>query len=396
MHFRRTGVEEHLHDLSRRVPTDDGVVHSHDALSRHLRERVELQLDPLFAQSLVGLDERPPDIAVLDQAFAEGDVERAGEADRGRRPRVGNGKDEVGLDGRLLCEPLAHADTRGVHLDAREARIRSSEVEELEDAERAAAVRWNGLPRLDAFADHEQLARPHLAFELGADQVERAGLGGDDPVAVEASEAEWAHPAGIAEGDQLSLAERDDRERPVELAHRGGNGVAERAGFVSDQRCDHLGVRGRREPVTLGVELLAELGGVREVAVMAQGDRACAAVLDERLRVPPLRRAGRRVTRVADGEVAAQAAELLLVEDLRHEPHVAQRRQPPVVGDGDARGLLAAVLQREQPEVGEPRDVAAGRTHTEEAAHQPAVPMRCRLLLPRRRGVATEITLFVH
>src|SRR5439155_20644134 len=130
-------------------------------------------------------------------------------------------------------------------------------------------------------------ARPYLAFELGADEIERTGLGGDDPVAVEASEAEWAHPARIAEGDQFPLTERDDGEGPVELADRGGNGVAERAGFVGDQRCDHLRIRGRREPVTLGSELLAELGGVREVAVVAQVDRACAAVLDERLRVPP-------------------------------------------------------------------------------------------------------------
>ena len=42
-----------------------------------------------------------------------------------------------------------------------------------------------------------------------------------------------------------------------------------------------------------------------EVAVVAERDRPRAAVLDERLRVRPLRRAGRRVAGVADRDLAA-------------------------------------------------------------------------------------------
>ncbi len=66
---------------------------------------------------------------------------------------------------------------------------------------------------------------------------------------------------------------------------------------------------------------------------------------------------------------AAQAAELLLVEDLRHEPEVAECREPALVGDRDAGGLLAAVLEREEPEVREPRDVAVRCVDAEDAAH---------------------------
>ncbi len=61
---------------------------------------------------------------------------------------------------------------------------------------------------------------------------------------------------------------------------------------------------------------------------MAERDRARAPVLDQRLRVRPLRRAGRRVARVADRELPVQAAQLLLVEDLGDEAHVAEHRQP--------------------------------------------------------------------
>ena len=85
---------------------------------------------------------------------------------------------------------------------------------------------------------------------------------------------------------------------------------------------------------------------------MPERDRAPMPALDQRLRVRPVGRAGGRVARVADRGVAVQAAELLLVENLRDEAHVAQHRQPAVVGDRDPGRLLAAVLQREEAEEG--------------------------------------------
>ena len=103
---------------------------------------------------------------------------------------------------------------------------------------------------------------------------------------------------------------------------------------------------------------------------MAERDGARVAVVEQRLRVRPGVRAGRRVARVADRELAVQAREVLLVEHLRDEAEVAQRGQAAVLGDGDPGRLLAAVLERVQAEVGEPRDVAAGRVDAEDAAHQ--------------------------
>src|SRR5438128_1939177 len=40
-----------------------------------------------------------------------------------------------------------------------------------------------------------------------------------------------------------------------------------------------------------------------------------------------------------------------------------------MLGDCDPGGFLAAVLQREEPEVREPRDVAVGCMNAEDAAH---------------------------
>jgi len=61
---------------------------------------------------------------------------------------------------------------------------------------------------------------------------------------------------------------------------------------------------------------------------------------------------------VADGVLAAQRGETALVEDLRDEPEVAHGGQARTLADGDSCRLLAAVLEREEPEVRQPCDVA--------------------------------------
>src|SRR4029079_18994676 len=77
----------------------------------------------------------------------------------------------------------------------------------------------------------------------------------------------------------------------------------------------------------------------------------------------------RRVPRVPDRGLAGERLQLLLVEHLCDEPHVAQRRQPPALGDRDAGRLLPAWLQREEREVRESRHLALGRADAEDAAH---------------------------
>ena len=66
-------------------------------LSGDLVERVELEPDPLPAELLVGLDERPADVAVLDQPLVVRDARALGEADRSRRAGVGDRHHDVGV-----------------------------------------------------------------------------------------------------------------------------------------------------------------------------------------------------------------------------------------------------------------------------------------------------------
>ena len=72
---------------------------------------------------------------------------------------------------------------------------------------------------------------------------------------------------------------------------------------------------------------------------------------------------------MADRDLTAEAAELLLVEDLGDETEVAQRGEPAMLRDRDACGFLTSMLQRKEPEIREPGDIAVGRVDAEDAAH---------------------------
>ena len=146
--------------------------------------------------------------------------------------------------------------------------------------------------------------------------------------------------------------------------------------------------------------LLRELGGVDQVAVVRQRDGGGRATVDVRgvrpasgaplrartarreacaqgrLRVLPVGRAGGGVPGVADRDMAPQARQGRLVEDLGDQAEVLVDDDPVAVADRDAGGLLAAVLQRVQAEVGQLGDLLAGRPDPEHAA----LVLRTRLL----------------
>ena len=90
--------------------------------------------------------------------------------------------------------------------------------------------------------DEEQLAAAELALGLGADQVERAGLGRHRPAVVEFPEDERAEAVRVAEGEELSLGERAHRVRALEAAHRVLDRLLERGRVVRDEGGDQLGV----------------------------------------------------------------------------------------------------------------------------------------------------------
>src|SRR5699024_874056 len=108
--------------------------------------------------------------------------------------------------------------------------------------------------------------------------------------------------------------------------------------------------------------------GVGEVAVVAQGQRARGGGAESGLSVLPGAGAGGGVAGVPQGDVPGQGAQRDVVEDLGDQPHVLVDEDLLPVAGGDPGGLLAAVLQSVQPEVGELGDLFAGGPDAEDTA----------------------------
>ncbi len=171
----------------------------------------------------------------------------------------------------------------------------------------------------------QQLAGTELALEARTDELERAALGRDDRVVARASRAPAAGSrAGSRNANSAPSASPTTvaapSRRPIVAASASSSGRSSSA--ISDR--DHLGVGGRAERLA---DFGAQRLGVHEVAVVAERDRAGAAVVHDRLRVRPGVAAGRRVAVVADRELAAERRERL----ARRRPAATRPRSRTVV-----------------------------------------------------------------
>ena len=215
------------------------------------------------------------------------------------------------------------------------------EVDELEDAEgRARALELDALAAQAVLAvGDDDLARLDLAHEVGADDVEAGRLAADHRVALVVAEAERAHAVGVAEADHGVAAHDGRGEGAADLADRRAHRASSRSPSAS---CAMSAVMTSVSVVPENLtpwrdELVAQLRGVHEVAVVAQGDDVAVAAAHQRLRVRPVARARGAVAHVADGVLAAEALQHLLVEHLADEAQVLDDRDLAVVGSRRCR-----------------------------------------------------------
>ena len=285
----------------------------------------------------------------------------------------------VGRDRRLLGQQFTHALAGGVHGLAVELAVGAGEVHELEEAElRLDAV---GRERVEAAhaggVDDDHLAGRELPHEVGADDVQRGRLRRHDPAVVEPAEAERPEAVGVAYADDVRVVHQDERERalehrehveesPLEVAAVAPQALAGPDDRGRAQLGDHVRIARDRAVEHAGAG--NELGGVGEVAVVAEGEAGVADRAVDRLGVAPRARAGGRVAGVADGQMADQRCQRPLVEHVGDQAHVLDHHDRVAVADRHPRRLLAAVLQRVQPGVGQMGDGMRRCVHAEDTA----------------------------
>jgi hypothetical protein len=174
-----------------------------------------------------------------------------------------------------------------VEVAALHVRVRPGEVDELEDAQRRVGRRVADRAGLAARLEDHHLARFDVADVLGADDVEGGRLGRQEPGvavapgprsgalgtrcdALDPSEHERPEAVRVADADEPVLVEDHERERAPdpgqqmeERVHRVGRGL------VREERREELRVGRRGEASASALELVEELAGVDEVAVVA-------------------------------------------------------------------------------------------------------------------------------
>ena len=207
--------------------------------------------------------------------------------------------------------------------------------------------RWLSRPLA---GDHHHLAVLHLAHELGADDVERAGLRREHPGIAELAEHERPDAEGIARADQLLVGEADQSVGALDL-EQGLDEFLDEALLLAarDQMEDHLGVGGRLADGAFLDQPVAQGERVGEVAVMAEGEAARIEIDEERLHVAQHRIAAGGVADMADGHVAFQAIDHRpRGEMVADQADAALGMEVMAVEADDAGRFLSPMLERVQ------------------------------------------------
>ena len=203
-------------------------------------------------------------------------------------------------------------------------------------------------------ADHDDLAGCNITHELGADDVERAGLRGENPGTRQSTQNQRPHAERIAHADDLVLRQRHQRIGPLDLPQRVGQPVDD--GLFEARRNqvnNNLGVARRLKQAAAPHQLAAHLIGVGQITVVTDGEPAELEIGKERLDVPKRNLAGRCIADMADRGIPAQAPDHLLgAEIVVDVPHSTVGIELLAVIGDDAGRLLSPMLQCVQTERG--------------------------------------------
>ena len=169
---------------------------------------------------------------------------------------------------------------------------------------------------------------------------------------------------GVLDGDHLALAQEKERPGAADTQKGGDERLEEVVALgLRDLVEDDFAVGGALEDGAVVFELAAQLGGIDQVAVVRNGERAAAVVDEERLGVGDAVGAGGGIADVAHRHVAGQLVEPVAAEDLVDEPLVLEDLELVAVAGDDPGALLAAMLKGIEAEV----DHLGGLGMTEDA-----------------------------
>ena len=263
-------------DLPAGRAAHDGVVHQdHPFALKYLPDRVQFHLDAEVPDRLLGFDERAADVVVADQPELQRDAALVGIADGRRDAGVGHRHDDVGLDGVLARQVHPHEAAARVDGPAEHETVGAAEIDVLEDAVGRLFLRQREAGLDVVRVDHQHLARLDVADVAGVNEVEGAGLGGHHVTAADLAEAQRPEAVRVARHEQEFRGEEQNGVRALDDPQRIDEGVEQGAPLgAREQVQDDFAVAGRVEDGAVALQFAAQLGGVDQVAVVRERQRA--------------------------------------------------------------------------------------------------------------------------
>ena len=194
-----------------------------------------------------------------------------------------------------------------------------------------------------------------IAHKLGTHCIQRAALTGEGPAGAigQLADAERAEAVRIARGDKLGVGHDDQTVSTLNVIHRAADSHLDIGGqqtVLGQQVGNYLGIGGAVEDRTAHFQLAAQLGGVDQIAVVADSHGTLAVMQNHRLRVGPAALTGGGIAHMAGGHLGTlgQLLQNALGENLADKAQIAVAGKHAVHIQGDAAALLPAVLQRVQ------------------------------------------------
>src|SRR5690606_36186559 len=199
------------------------------------------------------LDEGPADVMVADDAKLERNAALGRIADGGRHAGIRHRDDDIGFQRVLARQFGADPLARLVDAAALDLRVRPREIDVFEDAEAPSHPGEGEVAVEPVTVDDDQLARLDIAYKLGAEDVQRTGLGGEDRRALQVAQHQRPDAPGIAHADQLLRGQCHQRVGTLDLFE--GIDDAIHHGRLAAQRYqmrDDFRVHGGPEDAALG------------------------------------------------------------------------------------------------------------------------------------------------
>ncbi|WOL03560.1 hypothetical protein Cni_G12280 [Canna indica] len=369
------GILDELNDLGRGGSPHDRVIDDDDAFSlEDAQDWGELELHGEVALFLVWLDERAAHVVGPNKPLLEGHAGGLREAERCEESGIRDRNHDVGPQSRgLTGERSAEVVAGGVDGVAEDDGVGEAEVDVLKDTAFAGPLRQEagGGDGVVVAIDDNHLPGVHLAHVLCADEVEGAGLGGEDDGAVgAAAHDEGAEAVGVADGDELVAGEEDEGVGALEaLADLDDSGEEGAGGGGADEVEDDLRVGAGAKDGTIRLKVVSERVVVDEVPVVGDSEPAEAVAGDQGLDVGEGGGgAGGGVAVMAYGGGADESLELGSIrEDLGDEAEAGARVQVGAIRGDDAGAFLPTVLQSVQTQVAQFRGLRVA-DYAEDAA----------------------------